>query len=164
MKSILISIRPEWVAKILSGYKTIEVRKTKPNCEFPVKVYIYCTKGNILSRFESGEFLLSEDKTKKGYVFPHALNGKVVAEFTLNKVSEIKTVHRGYEIDGGVEALNDISKKSGLDFLGLRKYLDYKTGYAWHIEDLVIYKEPKELKEFNLNTAPQSWFYVEERL
>ena len=45
MKSILISIKPQYVADILNGYKTIEIRKTKPKCELPCKVYIYCTKG-----------------------------------------------------------------------------------------------------------------------
>ena len=45
MKAIMISIRPEFVEKILNGKKTIEIRKTEPNCKFPIKVYIYCTKG-----------------------------------------------------------------------------------------------------------------------
>ena len=44
MKSVLISIKPKWVEKILGGEKTIEVRKTKPNLDVPFKVYIYCTK------------------------------------------------------------------------------------------------------------------------
>ena len=30
-KAVLISIRPEWVKKILTGEKTLEVRKTRPN-------------------------------------------------------------------------------------------------------------------------------------
>lgn len=30
-KCIIISIKPEWVCKILNGEKTIEIRKTKPN-------------------------------------------------------------------------------------------------------------------------------------
>lgn len=44
MKAIMISIQPEWVEKILNKEKTIEIRKTIPKCELPVKVYIYCTK------------------------------------------------------------------------------------------------------------------------
>lgn len=43
MKSVLISIRPEWVEKIVNGEKTIEVRKSAPK-ELPFKAYIYCTK------------------------------------------------------------------------------------------------------------------------
>lgn len=30
MKSVLISIQPEWCEKIVNGEKTIEVRKTAP--------------------------------------------------------------------------------------------------------------------------------------
>ena len=36
MKSVLISIRPQWCEKIASGKKTIEVRKTAPK-EVPFK-------------------------------------------------------------------------------------------------------------------------------
>ena len=43
MKSVLISIRPQWCEKIASGKKTIEVRKTAPK-EVPFKAYIYCSK------------------------------------------------------------------------------------------------------------------------
>ena len=34
-RAVLISIRPEWVEKILSGEKTLEVRKTRPKLEAP---------------------------------------------------------------------------------------------------------------------------------
>lgn len=43
-KAVLISIRPKWCGKIVSGEKTIEVRKTRPKMETPFKCYIYCTK------------------------------------------------------------------------------------------------------------------------
>lgn len=43
MKSVLISIRPQWCEKIASGKKTIEVRKSAPK-EVPFKAYIYETK------------------------------------------------------------------------------------------------------------------------
>lgn len=43
MKSVLISIRPEWCGKIASGEKTVEVRKTRPKLDMPFKCYIYCT-------------------------------------------------------------------------------------------------------------------------
>lgn len=45
MKAVMISIRPEWCKKIMSGEKTVEVRKTKPNLKTPFKCYIYCTAG-----------------------------------------------------------------------------------------------------------------------
>lgn len=37
-KAVLISIRPEWVEKILPGEKTLEIRKNRPNMETPFKV------------------------------------------------------------------------------------------------------------------------------
>ena len=44
MIAVLISIRPKWCEKIISGEKTIEVRKTRPKMDTPFKCYIYCTK------------------------------------------------------------------------------------------------------------------------
>ena len=41
-KAVLISIRPEWVEKILAGEKALEVIKTRPNMGTPFKCYIYC--------------------------------------------------------------------------------------------------------------------------
>ena len=43
-RAILLSIRPEWADKILTGEKTMEVRKTRPRLETPFKCYIYATK------------------------------------------------------------------------------------------------------------------------
>lgn len=39
-KAVLLSIRPEWCEKILSGEKTVEIRKTRPKLEPPFKCYI----------------------------------------------------------------------------------------------------------------------------
>ena len=48
MKSVLISIQPKWVEKIVKGEKTIEVRKSRPKIETPFKCYIYIArKGKI---------------------------------------------------------------------------------------------------------------------
>lgn len=47
MKSVLISIRPQWCEKITSGKKTIEVRKSMPKLERPFKCYIYISQGDL---------------------------------------------------------------------------------------------------------------------
>ena len=44
-KAVLISIRPEWVNKILTGEKTLEIRKNRPTMQPPFRCYIYCTTG-----------------------------------------------------------------------------------------------------------------------
>ena len=41
--AVLISIRPKWCEKIISGEKTIEVRKARPKLATPFKCHIYCT-------------------------------------------------------------------------------------------------------------------------
>lgn len=43
MKTVLISIQPKWCELILSGDKTLEIRKNKPKLITPFKCYIYCT-------------------------------------------------------------------------------------------------------------------------
>lgn len=55
-KAVLISIRQGWCQKIMNGQKTIEVRKTRPKMNPPVKCYIYkCGNGKVI-----GEFLCDE--------------------------------------------------------------------------------------------------------
>ncbi len=45
----------------------------------------------------------------------------------------------------------------------LAEYSNGKQLYGWHISDLVIYDEPKDLGEFSIKKPPQSWCYVKER-
>ena len=44
-RAVLISIHPEWVNRIISGEKNVEIRKTRPNLGTPFKCYIYETQG-----------------------------------------------------------------------------------------------------------------------
>lgn len=46
-KAVVISIKREWLAKIMSGEKTLEVRKSRPwEISFPFAVFCYETKAN----------------------------------------------------------------------------------------------------------------------
>lgn len=57
-KAVLISIRPEWCEKIMSGQKTIEVRKTRPKMNPPFKCYIYkCGNGKVIGEFVCDEII-----------------------------------------------------------------------------------------------------------
>ena len=81
MKSIIISIKPEWVYKILTGEKTLEIRKTFPVCEYPIDVYIYCTKTSNWELLK-GPGLYAKDEIKYiaqgGMLSPNDfLNGKI---------------------------------------------------------------------------------------
>lgn len=166
-KAVLISIRPEWAEKILSGEKTLEIRKSRPNMETPFKCYIYCTNN-------SGWLTNREE----------FLNRKVVAEFVCDKITWL--THIGFS---GVPGIRLAAMKNGhtidgfFDFSGsclttpqIEKYLDGGDGYAWHISNLEIYDTPKQLSEFTglrktkfgyapneVKRPPQSWCYVEEK-
>ena len=170
MKKILISIKPKWVKKILNGDKTIEVRKTAPKCELPCEVYIYCTK-------ENAKYFIDNK------IYNAMMNGKVVANFTLNKVGIFDKKSFGTYEEPFTRNQTELLEKSCLAEKELDDYLKGKKGYAWHIDKLVPFDKPKELKEFHheykgnkhddmvdyinffklnpLTHAPQSWQFVE---
>ena len=61
-KAVLISIRPMWSQKIMSGQKTVEVRKTRPKMNPPFKCYIYkCGNGKVIGEFLCDQII--EDRT-----------------------------------------------------------------------------------------------------
>lgn len=165
-KSVLMSIQPRWCELIASGKKTVEVRKTRPKLEPTFKVYIYCTKDNTFA-----------EKTLRGFdnngkaVYYKANKGKVIGEFVCDEILDCRDVN-----------MDDTC-------LTVEEWLKYTKGhegvvYGWHISDLVIYDNPKELSEFHvpgyndmkdmdfifgsdekywkIKRPPQSWCYVEE--
>lgn len=181
MKSVLISIKPEWCEKIASGEKTVEIRKTKPKIDTPFKVYIYCTQEKrLLHKFNKGERIDDEHFFEEdvfvrqntwimGHLNP---NGKVIGEFVCARIDEI-----GYspEMHGKyISEINDLHKVSCVDFEQMFDYIADGYGYGWHISNLKIYNTPKELSEFvGLRKTkfgyepvgvkpPRSWCYVEE--
>jgi hypothetical protein len=46
----------------------------------------------------------------------------------------------------------------------MKSYLGRNDGYGWHISALKIYDRPRELGEFGLTRAPQSWQYIHEQI
>jgi predicted transcriptional regulator len=147
MKAVLISIQPKWCELIASGKKTVEVRKTKPKLETPFKCYIYCTKSKDVLMSVNGKAqklnTLVLDLTRENDIYD--LNGKVIGEFVCDKIQEI-TYTQIYNFG----RYKDVCEaETRLDFYALDDYLKQKNGYGWHISDLVIYDEPRELGEFN---------------
>ena len=144
MKSVMISIQPYWVFLIIAktmGWnidkeKTVEVRKTFPKDKSWDKVVkIYCSKDKK-----------SFAKIPKQYQsLMEQLSGKVIGEFKCNEITKYP-----YEIKHDGEHLMPYGEleKTCLDGIELYNYLGTNDGYGWHISDLVIYDEPKELSDF----------------
>lgn len=183
MKSVLISIQPQWCEKIFNGEKTIEVRKSRPNISPPFEVFVYQTKIRFKVR-DWQENFQSIIFTPNGGAEDG--NGKVIGEFVCDEiyVRPANVIYYGK----GQEDYLDLLKSACMTE---REVLDYMGGqfnrdtYFWHVTDLKIYDKPKELGEFRtikctnkkgscsdckikpdcikyLTRPPQSWQYVEE--
>lgn len=188
MKAILISIKPQWVAKILNGEKTLEVRKSMPKCDLPIDVYIYCTKEDSLGRIKElpkDRYFVDCVETPQDFAkmdSGYDGKGKVVAKFTLNNVDEhhVLPTERILPFNWNVEKkLKDLCLTKE-EVMAYGNGEDYQA-FLWHIDNLVIFGRPKELSEFRsankyeafintikvyrvykpLTKAPQSWCYVE---
>ena len=134
MKAVLISIRPNWCELIAKLEKTIEVRKTKPAIEAPFKCFIYCTKDN------SG--IMRSQIWKHNN---HVMNGKVIGEFICDKII---TVDCDSVAPFDPETHEYIDQECCFGRETLWEYTNGYCCYGWHISNLVIYDEPKELSEF----------------
>lgn len=181
MKSVLISIQPKWVEKILSGEKTIEVRKTRPKIETPFKCYIYMTQGGIKDLWTYNEWIYQNRM-------------KVIGEFVCDKINEYPFSWEDFTAYG-IKRYRLLEKNRKEMCLSLREIEEYacKNGhverlYGLHISDLKIYDKPKPIMQFykpcpiewkncpvcefysnytgtcmnNVDRPPQSWCYVEE--
>lgn len=191
MKAVLISIRPEWCNKILSGEKTVEIRRTRPKLETPFKEYIYCTKApqQLITIFKDGEETMDGEIhhgkpvfVKFNKLLPDSIRGKtqmVIGEFICDDIRRIGPeyciVKEDIEtaIAGSCLSIKQVKEYAGWD-IGM-KYADMKDLYGWHISDLKIYDHPRPLSDFtrlratkfgyefvDIERPPQSWFYVED--
>lgn len=124
MKSVLISVQPKWCELIASGKKTVEVRKNGPKLETPFKCYIYCTQ--------------KYDRSGDGY-FQGKYCGKVIGEFICDELTG------GFWISPFADYLQ---RQSCLSYDEICDYANGKPIFSWHISNLVIYDNPKELSEF----------------
>ena len=133
---VIISIRPKWCDLIVSGEKKYEIRKTKPDLkDGPLRVFIYKTG-----------------------------NGGIIGEFTL---ISCKYIQAWMDADGEKHLGSTVGMRHCVDDEELFNYLyretepgePYSGGWAWHIDDLIGYDQPKSLEYFGLKRPPQSWQY-----
>lgn len=139
MKSVLISIQPYYVFLIIARLmewdiphnKTVEVRKDFPKAPVWNKItHIYCSKNRK-----------SFNRIPTQYQpFMYKLLGKVIGEFVCDKVECIEK--------NSIYNAPVLCKKSCLSINEIADYTKGKTFYCWHISELKIYDEPKELRKF----------------
>ena len=188
-KAVMLSIRPKWCEKIISGEKTIEVRKTKPKLDTPFRGYIYCTlQGcNEFFRVDLGRDVAKWNRGKWA-----DRKGNVIGEFTCDRIYKIDKDSTGFLFKAGGLSVYKQAAEEKCDLCvamtddELHGYLGHCQGYGWHISDLRIYDAPRKLSEFErpykcnecdakwatecnacheegkIKRPPQSWCYVQE--
>ena len=139
-KDVVLSIKPEWVKLILSGEKTLELRRSRPRQDTPFTVYIYETRGDEINRGK----------------------GKVVGEFLCDRIQKDINPSMGL-VDVVDQRLSCIPANQIIDYARHRKRTPQLV-YWWHVKDVKKYDKPKELCEYGLKSAPQSWAYVDAAL
>lgn len=123
MKAILLSIKPEYVDKILAGTKKYEYRKR-----------------------------LAQGKSCTMFVYSTYPVMKVVAKVEIQNT-----------LSAAPSTLWEQTKqKAGIS---RKKYREYfkgcKTAYAYQLGRVEVFENPRELSEFNITVAPQSFVYVD---
>lgn len=174
MLDVLISVHQEWIAKMVSGEKTGELRHTWPKrCDTPFRVRLYCTRGRgpetLLLDGKGGAEIGHYENILAGWQIG---NGYVVGEF----ICDGRTIVKG-STDGKTGAwLEHLEKAANMTCLAPEQILAYigeGHGSVWHVRDVKIYEHPVEVQRFFLPTerdgewryrvskAPQSWCYIE---
>ena len=159
MTGVLISIQPQWCELIVTGKKTVEIRKNRPKLTAPFKCYIYQTKMRWLYELLRKVALEDlADRLKRS-------RGKIIGEFTCDECVT-------YDPSDLIEAA-ELSVKSLVSIADIRSYAKgRKELYGWHISGVKLYDTPKPLAYLIkpagaddpfLKRAPQSWCYVMER-
>lgn len=175
MLDILMSVHGEWIAKMASGEKTGELRKTWPkNIPTPFRVRLYCTRTRgeevLLLDGKGGATIGDYQNTQNGWQIG---NGFVVGEFICPGRTIVKSYTEG-RLGQLLDRLAEISRITCLSIEEIVEYLgEGGTGSVWKIQDLKIYERPIELHRFfmpgtkagdwahHVERAPQSWCYIE---
>jgi predicted transcriptional regulator len=122
--------------------KTVEVRKNYPKAEaWDKTAKIYCSKNK-------NSFAMIP---KEYQPLMQQFIGKVIGEFVCDEIYILFEAMAGIVVADQNWCAQDpiwFRNASCLTDAEICNYLNEKTGYAWHISDLVIYDEPKELSEF----------------
>ena len=138
MKAVYRSIKPYWLYLILIGKKTIEVGKTFPKADdWNKEVFLNCSK-------DMKSFNRIPEKDRE---WMRKYLGKCACRFVCNDYSPYISNCTVFE-SVLFPSPDDLAEMG----LTLEEFNAYGTRgkllYGWHISDLVIYDEPRELSEF----------------
>lgn len=123
MKEIIISIKSNWIKEIIYNNKILELRKSYPKCQLPLKAYIYCTK--------SGNDLQINNKLCNGYI---------IGEMIINNIYKININDNDLIIDNKKTEWEKLENFSKVNKQEIKKYFNKNKGYGWQISKFEIYE------------------------
>lgn len=138
MRSVMLSVRPWHCSNMARGAKKLEIRKNKPKLEVPFKCYVYCTKGDETDPHQLLEAHGEDGKIRK-------CNGMVFAEFVCDEIVPIRVFE-----NGSIQNWNHYELASAcIPYDEMSFYIGWgRLGYGWHISNLIVYDQPKEIGSF----------------
>ena len=142
MTCVLMSLHPKWCSLILSGEKTIEVRKRAPRLETPFRIYLYCTKPKPKDSSEYLDIHYADGNIRLG-------NGMVCGCVTCTEIVEVTPPYRN-RTEGTC-----LTAKELYEYHGTSDKL-----YFMKLENPYMFKKPYTLEEIGVERPPQSWQYV----
>ena len=153
-KAVMLSIKPEWCCMIFVGAKNVELRKSRPKTDLPLKCFIYETQAASENPWvdEDGHFIF------KG-------RGAVIGEFVCDRIEhlDLDSTGLGFWENEDFQYLYELHDwKTALTRQEIINYCNGMRPYGWHISSLVGYDTPRPLSDFGLTRPPQSWCYVQE--
>lgn len=156
---VIASVKGRWCLKIFGLLKLFELRKTIPNLPTPFKVLVYCSKVTAPNKDTCFLDLFWGAHPKLvGVALKDTIqvNGKIIGEFVCDGIEKAVGITRlNYAIPH-----SDILKAACVPDEEAIKYAAGSTVWAWHIKDAQLYDRPKNLSDFGLTRAPQSWQYI----
>ena len=134
---ILASLKPYYYYLIGERKKTIEVRKSALK-NLPQDIVFYMSKDEKSFAKIPKEF---QEKYRNHF-------GKIGIKAVVDKIGKMKMTIDDF---GNLILLSSIAKWNFNHCLSndeLDSYLGDKTGYGWHLDNVVVYDKPKKLSEF----------------
>ena len=143
--SIVLSVKTRWCDLILSGRKTIEIRRgCWPENEWRIIWGGSLAAGNLAPLDE-------EEISRRVYIYRTGKNGAIVGEFECGLESDCFVASKICSVPK--EAC--MTQDEFLAYIG-----DRENVLCICINRLKVYDEPRTLADVGLKRAPQSWCYA----
>lgn len=186
MISIIISLKPHDIEKVLIGERTVLILKFLPKyLAVPFNAFLYCKQGKPELSVQVADtevltptYYLTYNKADMIHTL---LSGKIVAKCRIDCIDIVSYAGSAFRINHDTPYTNMVARQSQLDYQDLLAMSKGKDLYAYHISQQDVFDTPKELKDFSsyqvvgrystgtiikqwapIKKMPGNWVYIDE--